>query len=272
MISDRITMKDEDVLDFNFWPSFADLMLSLVLILVLVVFIVRAVIAAGNVDLRPVQQKQRDMVQAIAAEYGVKPEKKGDDFFAIPIKLEGGKSSEIMIRHKLNLQRFSFKDRILFPSDEFLLSDDGKKTLDIVGKIFKQQLPAIREIQIQGHADTDPTRKHPSNLVLAAQRATEVFEYLQKSVGIDPAEHLMSATSFGEFKPVQRSDDESNYNRVKLRKHNISEELKDQNRRIEILLFYQYATVTDFEQMRQDKTLIKGKPVFQDAYFQQIQF
>ena len=31
------------------------------------------------------------------------------------------------------------------------------------------------------------------------------------------------------------------------------------------------ATVADLEQMRQDKTLIKGEPAFQDAYFQQIQ-
>ncbi|MBM3236824.1 hypothetical protein FJZ31_11085 [Candidatus Poribacteria bacterium] len=32
------------------------------------------------------------------------------------------------------------------------------------------------------------------------------------------------------------------------------------------------ATVTDFERMRQDKTFIKGEPVFQRVYFQQIQF
>ena len=41
---------EEDTLDFNFWPSFADLMLTLVLILVIIVFVVIAVISAGTVD------------------------------------------------------------------------------------------------------------------------------------------------------------------------------------------------------------------------------
>jgi flagellar motor protein MotB len=244
MMSDRITMKDEDVLDFNFWPSFADLMLSLVLILVLVVFIVRAVIAAGTINLRHVQQNQMNMVQAIAAEYGVEPKEKSNNLFAIPIQLEGGKYSEILIRNEPTIQRFSFRDRILFPSNEHKLSEDGQETLNIVGREIKRQLSVIREIQIQGHADTDATYKFRSNLELAALRAIEVFNFLQHTVGIDPAEHLMSATSFGEFKPVQRSDDENNYDGKKLSKHNSSEELKNQNRRIEILLFYRY-TLSD---------------------------
>ncbi|MBM3234753.1 hypothetical protein FJZ31_00465 [Candidatus Poribacteria bacterium] len=254
MMSDRITMKEEDVLDFNFWPSFADLMLSLVLILVLVVFIVRAVISAGTINLKHVQQNQMNMVQAIATEYGVESKEKSADLFSIPIQLESGKSSEILIRNEPTLQRFSFQDLILFPSGGYLLSDNGRKTLSIVGMKIKDQLSVIREIQIQGHADIDPiyrlNSKFRSNLELAAARAIAVFKYLQDSVGIDPAEHLMSATSFGEFKPVQRSDDDSTYNQGKLRGHNSSDELKDSNRRIEILLFYQYATVTDFEQMR----------------------
>ena len=48
---------EENTLDFNFWPSFADLMLILVLILVIVVFVVIAVISAGTVDLRTVEAK-----------------------------------------------------------------------------------------------------------------------------------------------------------------------------------------------------------------------
>ncbi|MBI1923910.1 OmpA family protein [Candidatus Poribacteria bacterium] len=240
MINDRMTMKEEEVLDFNFWPSFADLMLSLVLILVIVVFLVRAVIAAGTVNLKHVQENQVKMVRSIAAEYGVEPKEKHPDVFVIRIPLEGGKSSEITIRNEPTLQRLSFKDRVLFPSDNYLLSEAGQETLRIVGREIKRQLSFIREIQIQGHADTDPTFRFPSNLHLAALRAIEVFNFLQYDVGIDPAAHLMSATSFGEFKPVQRSNDDGTYNRGKLREHNLSDALKDQNRRIEILLFYRF--------------------------------
>ena len=48
----------------------------------------------------------------------------------------------------------------------------------------------------------------------------------------------MSATSFGEYKPVQRLDGDSTYTPEKLKKHHRSRELKAKNRRMEILLFY----------------------------------
>ena len=55
----------------------------------------------------------------------------------------------------------------------------------------------------------------------------------------------MSATSFGEYKPVQRSTDDSTYTLEKLMEHNGMEhdgdnKLKARNRRIEILLFYRF--------------------------------
>ena len=109
----------------------------------------------------------------------------------------------------------------------------------LVGNKIKSNLDNIREIQIQGHADPDPPSL-PSNLHLAAWRAIEVFNFLQEQVPIDPAIHLMSATSFGEFKPVQRSIQDRFYNLDKLEMHNGTDELKAQNRRIEILLFYRF--------------------------------
>lgn len=65
-MNDRFTRDDENVLDFNFWPSFADLMLALVLILVLVVFLIRSIITVGTINLKHVQQNQMNMVQAVA--------------------------------------------------------------------------------------------------------------------------------------------------------------------------------------------------------------
>ena len=79
-----------------------------------------------------------------------------------------------------------------------------------------------------------------SNLHLAALRAIEVFNFLQNKIKIDPAKHLMSATSFGEYKPVQRSVRDSTYTPEKLKRHNNTKKLKAQNRRMEILLFYRF--------------------------------
>lgn len=229
-MNSRFTTADEDILDFNFWPSFSDLMLSLVLILVVVLFLFLSVITVGTVNLKHVKENQREMVQGIAAAYGVTPKEIRTNYFVIP--------AGIIIQNDPTLQRISFTDRILFPQDKHGLSETGKQTLTIIGQLLKKQLPVIREIQIQGHADTDKSRLYPTNLDLAALRAIEVFKYLQNEVGIDPAEHLMSATSFGEFKPVQRSDEDLFYNDLNLIKDNRTKSLKDRNRRIELLLFY----------------------------------
>ena len=67
-----------------------------------------------------------------------------------------------------------------------------------------------------------------------------VYKYLQFNVGIDPAKHLMSATSFGRFKPVGREAGD-NYDYEKIQKANATEELMARNRRIEIVIFYKNA-------------------------------
>ena len=255
---------EDNTLDFNFWPSFSDLMLTLVLILVIVVF---AVIAAFSIEtdnlrgemakvekkqkeiaeaLAKVEKKQETLIEAIAAAYNVQWEDidKWEDkesktnFFEIPIYLENGDYTEIQIQNEQKLQRYSFSDRILFEPDRYDLKAEGKRTLRDVGREIQKNLKDIKEIQIQGHADPDPPADVPSNLHLAALRAIEVYKFLQRNIRIDPARHLMSATSFGEYKPVQRSTDDRTYNRQKLRQDNNTRALKQKNRRIEILLFY----------------------------------
>ena len=236
---------EDNTLDFNFWPSFADLMLTLVLILVIVVFVVIAVIPdetvnsdEEGVNLDGVKQKQMEMIYAIAAKYGVRPTEQQQDLFVIPIQLGNGNDTEILIQNDHTLQRFSFKDNILFKSDQHLLSQKGEETLFIVGNEIKTNLYNIQEIQIQGHADPERPRSYTSNLHLAAWRAIQVYRFLQKQIPINPVTHLMSATSFGEFLPVQRKIEDSDYTTEKLDRHNSTEERKARNRRMEILLFY----------------------------------
>ncbi len=253
---------EDNTLDFNFWPSFSDLMLTLVLILVIVVFAVIAAFSIGTDDLRAeltetkekmaeieeeqkkiaealakVKKKQIAIIEAIAKAYGTNYEKIDSDSFKI--RLEDDGDTEILIRNEATLQRYSFSDRILFKRNKYDLNEEGKRTLRVVGHEIEKNLKDIKEIQIQGHADPDrPADDYFFNLDLAASRAIEVYKFLQGSIRIDLARHLMSATSFGEYKPVQRLTDESTYNRQKLMQDNSTRALKTKNRRIEILLFY----------------------------------
>jgi flagellar motor protein MotB len=229
-------MQDDNTLDFNFWPSFADLMLALVLILVLVLFLVIAIISVGTVNLSDVQKNQDEMVNKIAAMYAAKPEKLSDNLYGISINQSN--SHDIIVKNEPTLQRITFSDNILFLPDDDQLNDTGQRVLQVVGESLKQQLTLVGEIQIQGHADTGKTARFPSNVHLASSRAISVYTFLQKTIGIDPAQHLMSANSFGEFKPIQRSEDDATYDWQKIETNNSSLELKGKNRRIELLLFY----------------------------------
>ena len=208
--------------------------------MVIIVFAVITVISTGQVDLSIVEDKQMDIIHEIAAKYGVHPKEGKNGTFIIPISLENGGYTEILIQNEPTLQRYSFRDRILFEPNEYGLNEDGRKTLLIVGNQIKRNLDNISEIQIQGHADPDRPSLYSSNVHLAALRAIEVYKYFQKEIRINPATHLMSATSFGEYKPIQRSNQDSRYSPEKLKEHNKTKELKAQNRRMDILLFYRF--------------------------------
>ncbi|HZE72489.1 MAG TPA: OmpA family protein [Pyrinomonadaceae bacterium] len=228
-------IQDEELLTFNFWPSFADMMLALVLVLCLVLFLISATIAVGTVNLREVETNQMSLVKAIALDYKVVPRKLSDTTYGISFR--GQTEPDIEIHNDLNLQRITFSDRVLFEPDHTEIKPEGEEVLRIVGRKLREQLQLIREIQIQGHADTVPSKRYASNVELAANRAIAVFEFLRNKVGIQPAEHLMSVTSFGEYKSVQRNEDKS-YSQDKLLADNLNDELKRRNRRIELVLIY----------------------------------
>jgi flagellar motor protein MotB len=226
----------EEEIEFNFWPSFADLMLALVLVLVLLLFLFAAVITVGTVNLEQVEKNQFVVIESIAGSYGMTPNQISKNVYEISIS--NTSSHDIEIRNEPTLQRITFSDKILFVPNDYKINNEGQAVLRTVATALKTQLPNIREIQIQGHADTDQTTRFPSNTHLAALRAIEVFKYLQEVAAIDPAVHPMSATSFGEFQPVTRAEHETGYDREQLLRDNLTIEQKARNRRIELLLFY----------------------------------
>lgn len=229
-------MKDDNLLDFNFWPSFADMMLCLVLILIILLFIIIAGLAANTVNLEVVNNNQEEIINSIASSYGVTPEKIAVNTYGISTMGIG--VNDIIIRNEPTMQRIIFTDHILFNSDEYNINPQGQEALSIVGQSLLQKLDLLSEIQIQGHADVNPSRRFSSNMQLASMRALAVFDYMNNQVGIDPTEHMISATSFGEFKPVQREDGALEYDWAKLQEDNDTEQKRQSNRRIELLLLY----------------------------------
>ncbi len=228
-------MDEESVLDFNFWPSFSDLMLALVLVLCLVLFLVLTVISAGTVNLQQVQDNQMSMINQIAKTYKVEAKKIDDRTFGI--SSDGTDRYDIRIENDLNQQRIAFSDKVLFLPDKTDINKKGQEILTIVGQKLQTQLGSIKEIQIQGHADTNPT-SYVLNTRLAAERAISVFEFFRTSVGIDPSQHLMSATSFGEYRPVGRTEGDTSFNWEKVLSENVTDSQRSQNRRIELVLIY----------------------------------
>ena len=221
--------EEENVLGFNFWPAFTDIMLSLVLILIVIIFIFAAVINAGAINLNHVEKNQVELVNTIS-------EACKNDY---KVSTDPNSNADIIIVSDLDRQKITFSEHVLFATDQYFVKDIGQRALYIVGNALKDKIGDIREIQIQGHADIGQTRSYPQfgNMELASYRALAVFSFLQNNIGIDPAEHMMSATSFGEFKPVARPD-ESSYTREQLLKDNENYEMKNRNRRIELLIFY----------------------------------
>lgn len=190
----------------------------------------------GQLDIQRIQNNQMQIVNGIAVKYNTTPNKIDENKYGISIN--SSSQNDIVIENDVTLQRISFGSHILFDPDVAELKHNGELVLEKVGNVFKQKLGVIKETQIQGHADPQRTSKFSSNLELAAHRAIAVFEFFRDELNINPARHIMSATSFGEYKPVQRTYSDLNYNRFRLKQDNDTEEERKLNRRIEIVLIY----------------------------------
>jgi flagellar motor protein MotB len=227
--------QNESLEGMNFWPAVSDFMLAIVLVF----FLVLVASISNRVDARQAQIDQRKVAEShLFAESGfverVTPDKS---------RVEWMQGSTMAIRFETDrndpfLQHITFAESVLFDTDRADLNDEGKSVLRLVGEGIKKEADEIQQIQIHGHADIRPVSGHfQDNLALASARSNAVFRFLEFEVGIDPVAHLMSATSFGEFDPVDRRP-EDKYTRDFLIRDNSDEAKMRLNRRIEMLLFY----------------------------------
>lgn len=210
-----------------------DLIVSLVAVLMIMFA------AQDIINFKQVRENQKEVMEEIATIYGTTPEPvtEKDTYH---IFTDPGKENLISVQNDATLQRIGFGGDILFDSGSAQLNEKGKEILEKFSTVFEsgKKLELIKEIQVQGHADTDPLYNYKGgNLGLAADRAIAVFKQF-KELDIDPDKYVMSVTSFGDHMPVARKYEDIRYNTAKLRLHNSSENKKALNRRIEIVLIY----------------------------------
>lgn len=113
-------------------------------------------------------------------------------------------------------------DDILFASGEANLSPEGEAVLREVGEVLRDV--EGKRIEVQGHTDNVQIRgrlaeTYATNWELSAARAVNVVRFLQEETGVDPVK--LSAVGLSKFRP---------------RASNETEDGRQQNRRIEILL------------------------------------
>ena len=113
----------------------------------------------------------------------------------------------------------TFLDSVLFNSGKAELKEDSQPTLEKVAKVCRGVV-SDREVGVEGHTDNIPI-KHSgwkSNWELSSARANSVVHYLiEKKV----TPERLSATGYGEYRP---------------RTTNKTEEGRQQNRRVEIVI------------------------------------
>ncbi|MBK8265930.1 MAG: OmpA family protein [Nannocystis sp.] len=121
---------------------------------------------------------------------------------------------------------------ILFPSGSAKLNDEGKAALTEVGTVLATI--ADKRYQVEGHTDNVPIRNqtYANNWELASGRALAVVRLFVEA-GVK--NELISAASFGEYKPVA---------------DNSSEEGKARNRRIEIVIVPDLRNLPGYDELK----------------------
>ena len=146
---------------------------------------------------------------------------------AMQKEVEQGQIKITQLADRLSL---NIVDKILFPSGEDQISEQGKEVLKRVGAGLKQAKD--KPIRIEGHTDNIPIAKplkarFASNWELSAARATNVVRFLQDEAGIDAGS--LEAVGLGEHHPLAGNNTPAG---------------RSQNRRIEIVLFPRVGSLT----------------------------
>ena len=140
----------------------------------------------------------------------------------VQIKNSSGESMDIQIARGEGYQFITFRDRVFFDGDSYVLKEDGKKVLESFSSAIAPAADSVKEIQVLGHttqADPNIQNELVSDRILSSNRSAVVVAYIQQKNVIEPKK-LVSA-GYGQFRPIDTFK---------------TEEGRRQNRRVEILI------------------------------------
>lgn len=196
---------DADRGDVQVWPSYTDVAMNIILILLMYLFAQALVASQSTAGMAEIRRRQMNLEESLMR--------------AVPAEMR----SALDIRRDGNLLRLAFSDGVLFDPSQADLLQQGEDLLKWVGRVLLNKSKTFMSIQIEGHTDNKPihTDKFPSNWELSSARATSVVRFLQDSAGIEAGK--LTAMGYSEYHPV--ADNET-------------EEGRARNRRIEMVVVY----------------------------------
>ena len=235
----------------GYFSPATDLVVSLAIVFIIIIAFEISEVARlnrelkGEYDLEEIQNMQQQLIASVAERVNAQASEDRLDPDRYTIEMGDVEGNVITITNEATLQQITFGGQLLFETGDRDLKPGGETALQAVGASIKELVDNL-DIEIQGHADTQPTGYNPitkagyeSNLHLAAMRAITVYDFFQNTLGIDPYTHVMSIASYGEYLSVQRANQrQSIYSRSRIEQDNADDELKAKNRRIEIRLIY----------------------------------
>ncbi|MCG0277333.1 MAG: OmpA family protein [Thermanaeromonas sp.] len=118
-----------------------------------------------------------------------------------------GLGQQIMISQEERGVVVRMAETVLFPKGSAELTPKARELITQVGKMLA---PLPNYLRIEGHTDNLPVHNinFRTNWELAAARALTVLHVLVDESGISP--ERLSATSYGEFRPLVPNDSEAN--------------------------------------------------------------
>ena len=190
-----------------------------------------------------IEKTQIEIINSFAIKFNTKAFLIGENQWGISLSNNNEtKTSDIKFYNDAATQRIVFGTNILFDKNSAILKKDGKSYIHTVSEILEGYKEEVLEIRILGHADNTllSAKLKNLNLNLASQRAISVYTYFRDEGKLNPAEQIISATTYAEYMPVDRNYQDKEYSIKRLQADNFSNEQKANNRRIEIVLhFYQ---------------------------------
>lgn len=136
---------------------------------------------------------------------------------------QNGLAQQVMVERQGEFIYITVMEGILFDSGYADIRDDeAAEVLTQLGDMFMQAWDSVKLLRIEGHTDTDPinNERFKDNRSLSAERANEVFRFLNVNAGL-PNVEAVESVGMGETVPVAT---------------NSTAEGKQQNRRVEFIL------------------------------------